>query len=379
MSKVVEYILLGAIPGLMFMIIPVPGMEARFSWQLISLWLAGVAFSSFLSSWWRRGFFLLALVRTAILPPDIESYIMLLIIAVFLGAVEGFKRIDEEKMLKAFVIAAILLIYWTAAQKLGITQPYFGGRSVGPFNPDEGGVFLALCLPVAFRPRWRLLIPCILWGIYVSETSTGFLAALMAAGVFAFYLFREHKKKLLLIFVVLTLIAGSWFLKVDPIQNTRSDPRWIAWKHAAWSMRSELWGRGLGSWEKIFPLLASGDKRIGLVDPAAKGVIMKNVFIQAHNEYIQMAFELGVHVFIFLILFSVFTFIAMIRGAASPYAAAGMTALIVSCLGFFTLHIAPTSLLGMAWIGIWERTNVRGQEHKKKERQNVIQAIEPQL
>ncbi len=159
------------------------------------------------------------------------------------------------------------------------------------------------------------------------------------------------------------LMLSVWIWKVDPMRSILSDPRFVAWKHAAWSMRSELWGRGLGSWEKIFPLLASGDSRLGRVEPTSKGIVANDVFAQAHNEYIQMAFELGIHVFIFLILFSVFTFIAVIRGRASPYAAAGMTAVMVSCLGFFTLHIPPTALLGMAWMGMWEKTGTKGQRH----------------
>jgi hypothetical protein len=32
-----------------------------------------------------------------------------------------------------------------------------------------------------------------------------------------------------------------------------------------------------------------------------------------------------------------------------------MTALVVSCLGWHTFHIAPLALVGVAWIGLWER------------------------
>jgi hypothetical protein len=48
--KIAEILLLGAVPGLMFCIIPVNGMEFRLSWQLAALWLGGAAFAVFLSS-----------------------------------------------------------------------------------------------------------------------------------------------------------------------------------------------------------------------------------------------------------------------------------------------------------------------------------------
>jgi hypothetical protein len=66
--------------------------------------------------------------------------------------------------------------------------------------------------------------------------------------------------------VIVVVIAASavvWFHRVDSLQNTTGNVRWTAWKHAVRAIQVEPLGRGLGSWEQIFPLLASGDRLPG--------------------------------------------------------------------------------------------------------------------
>ena len=129
----------------------------------------------------------------------------------------------------------------------------------------------------------------------------------------------------------------------------------MAWKVATRSMPAEMWGRGLGSWEATFPLLASGDPRLGVVQDQGGKVALTNVFAQAHNEYVQAAFELGLQALVLIMGFLIFVAVSIWRGAVSPSVAAGMTILAVGCFGFFTFHVAPTALLGVAWIGMWEK------------------------
>jgi len=362
--KIIRYILLCALPGLMFCIIPVEGTPFRWSWQLTALWLGGAAFTVFLSSWWFRAFYLLVLIRTATIMPNYDAYIAFITLTVFLAAVEGFSRIDQEKTMNAMCIAALLLLYWMIAQKLGWMTEYMTGQPAGPFNPDTGGIFLALCLPACLRAGKYLLLPLIVWGLVEIGTTTGIAAALCAAGVYA-YLTVTDWKKLIAVGMALVISAGIWFWKIDPIENTLQCKRWIVWKHAIMSMRSEMFGRGLGSWDDIFPLLVSGDKRIsGQVDSVitygesgrVKVDITKNSYFgQAHNEYVQAAFELGIQALMLVIVFLGTVAFAIVRKFAPPYAAAGVVALAVSCFGFFPMHVAPTALLGCAWLGIWQR------------------------
>ena len=361
-SKLHEWILLGAIPGLMFCIIPVQGMAFRFSWQLASIWLGGLAFCAFLSSWWLRAFLLLALIRTATLVPGIDMYISLMMVVIFLAAIEGFKRIDERKILACIKIAAGFLLIWIYVQKLGFNFPK--DDFSGPFNPDAAGVFLALTLPAFFFKKQWYAIPFIFIGLAVIGTSTGFIAAI-AASIISGCLCKELKTKVKIAsIVIICIIAGLWFWKVDPSVNITKDIRWTIWKHAAWSMRSEMLGRGLGSWKIQFPFLASGEKSLGIVTNENGKITLSGSMKQAHNEYAQTGFELGSQAVLLIGLFLLSAAITICAGNVSPHAAGGLVALAVSCFGWHVFHIAPLALLGCAWLGIWmkgERLRAKGE------------------
>jgi O-antigen ligase len=120
-------------------------------------------------------------------------------------------------------------------------------------------------------------------------------------------------------------------------------------------MRSEILGRGLGSWKTVFPLLASGDARIGEVTNANGKITMNNAFAEAHNEYVQAAFEMGVQMALLMVLFAGCVIWAILTRQAPAHVSAGMAALMVACMGWHVFHIAPLALLGCAWLGLWER------------------------
>lgn len=345
-----ELILLAAIPYLMFCVIPVHGMEFRFSWQLASIWLGGIAFCAFLSSWWLRLFFLFALFKTATIGPIMDAYISLMMIAIFFAAIEGYKRIDERKILACMCIAAGALLIWIGVQKLGFVFPE--GFS-GPFNCNAAGIFLALTLPAFFHKKRFYAVPFIFIGIAVIGASTGFMAAIASIFVAGCLYKKLDRKTKILILLIIYICAELWCWKIDPIKNIDKYPRLTAWKHAVWSLRSEGFGRGLGSWKMQFPLLVSGEKSLGTVTNEDGKITMINVMAQAHNEYVHIGFELGLHTVLLIGLFLLSAAIIICCGGASPHAAGGFTALAVSCFGWHVFHIAPLALLGCAWLGIW--------------------------
>lgn len=340
----------------MFCIIPVHGMEFRFSWQLASIWLGGIAFCAFLSCWWLRAFFLLALIRTATIEPVMDAYISLLMIVIFLAAAEGFKRIDERKIMACMCIAAGFLLVWIGAQESGIlSAPERGDIIIGPFNRDAAGVFLALTLPAFFTGKQWYGIPFIFLGIAVIGTSTGFIAAI-AATITAGLLCKKLKTKVKIIaMVIICIVVGAWFWKIDPVQNIIEHDHWTVWKIATRSMRSEMLGRGLGSWKVQFPLLASGEEQLGSVTNENGKITMSNIYSQAHNEYVHAGFELGAQTVLLIGAFLTWAAITICRGRLPAYISGGMVALSVSCFGWHVFHIAPLALLGCAWLGIFMR------------------------
>jgi hypothetical protein len=366
MTRVSEWILLAAIPGLMFCIMPIPGFEFRLSWQLAAIWLGGLAFASLLASPWHAAFWLVCLVvQTRYLPPAYDAYMGLVMIAIFLAAAEGFSRIEKRRILVVIRLAALALICWICLQETGIAKTWFAPQNAGPFNPDTGGIFLAICLPAFLSGWWLLMVPVILWGIVVAKTTTGMLAALAAVLVYLFMAVKNRR-----VFMASCGAAGfaaaAWFWKVKALGALMDNVRWVAWKHALWSLRSEAFGRGIESWPTVFPLLASGDPAAGKVVDIGGMLIGENIFMHAHNEYVRVLFEIGLPGIILIAAFLISVAVCVWRNSVSPEVAAGVSALAVGCFGFDNLHIAPTALLGVAWLGMWTRETAGQNEGRAK-------------
>ena len=280
-----------------------------------------------------------------------DAYISLMMVAIFLAAAEGFSRINKNHVMDAMCIASAIMTTWVFAQGCGELWPK--GNFVGPFNPDTGSVFMALLIPGFFRKdRWHGLwfaIP----GVLMAGTTTGFVAMIAACIIALAMHSRALSLKRAIVFpMAVVIVAGIWFWKIDPIQGSLGCTRWTVWKHAAWAMRSEMLGRGLGSWKIKFPLLASGEKRLGSVTNENGKIKMGSVFLQAHNEYVQTAFELGAQTALLIGIFLTWAAISICRGQVPVYAAGGMAALTVSCMGWHVFHIAPLALVGCAWLGM---------------------------
>ena len=120
-------------------------------------------------------------------------------------------------------------------------------------------------------------------------------------------------------------------------------------------MESEMWGRGLGSWSSVFPFFASGVRRLGDLKETGGQTILTNYFAQAHNEYVQAGFELGIQTVILMAAFLMFVAVSIWLGWVSPAVAAGMAALLVSCCGVFVFHVVSSALIGVAWLAMWEK------------------------
>jgi len=265
-------------------------------------------------------------------------------------------------------IAAFALLAWIILQEAGILRAWFPSQNAGPFNPNTGGVFLALCLPAFLTGWWWAAVPMAAIGILITKSTTAMLAA--AAAVMAYVVIsnrrtlklkfheRAYRRPVVAVFaaLVIVLTASAWFIKVDSLSGIIKADRWTAWKHATYSMQTEMYGRGLGSWATAFPLLVSGVPELNVAGKTHDGKPATEVFLQAHNEYVQAAFELGVQTLALIIAF-LLTTVGKFRAATtetSPRMAAGLAALAVSCCGFFTMHVAPTALLGVAWLGMIE-------------------------
>jgi hypothetical protein len=372
--KTVQTILIAAIPGLMFCILPINGIDFRFSWQICTIWLAALAFVLWIPDNWHRLFSVFAFIQVIRDPLVLPGYITLFLIAIYITAVHGFREINENALFSAMICAASILFAWMILQKTGLlpgyikvhtgcNRPGLPLHSGGPFNPDAAGIFFALCLPAFFQQNRRIFAIAPITGLFLAGTSTGFIAAL--AGTLIYILITpdksqktvagyrpkcKTKRKILssktLSLLIAVLTAGFFFTVIDPLQNLLDCSRWQIWSRILHSFPGEPWGRGLGSFKQIFPLLYPESSMVHVT--------------QAHNEYLQAGFEMGIFAMflIFVYLFSGFYKVRKKRDHLTPNhcrAVAGFAILAISCAGFHVFHIPPLALLAAAWIGQFER------------------------
>lgn len=369
-----RYILLAALPGLMLCIIPAPGETyARFSWQLVSIWLAGVVFAGWLRSWWLRIFFVLALVQVIAHGPVATSYLDLVMIGIFMAAIQGFSKIDPEWIMDMMCVAAILLLYWMFLQRIGLAGGgTLGTAAAGPFNINAGSAFLAMCLPAFLRGRRWFLLPVVVWGLFACHSTTGMLATVAAVCAY-----QAAAKLPDWIWWALTLSAGllvgSFYFTVESPRGVYENTRWAAWQRTVQSYSSAPLGRGLGSFKDKFPLMTASDKRLHHNDGNR---ITGPVWQHAHNEYLETGVDMGLQATALVLSFLAWITVSAWRRRDSlshneVIALSGIAATAVGAAGFHIFHIAPTALVGCAWIGMQAGKPV------PQESENVGQAFQP--
>jgi hypothetical protein len=313
----------------------------------------------------------MALLRTATLPADALAYPTLLLLALGIAAAEGLRRLDPGRVMDAVLAAGMILAGWMGLQLMGILPCEFRNPG-GPDNPDAAGVMAALCAPAALRPGRWWAFPVMAAAAWLAGSTTGMLALAAGVGAFAWRKAQSAERgaeKGLnamryapCVFIVAAL--GLFIWRVDPLAGTLAQPRWAAWGQGLEDAAQVPLGRGLASWQQQFPFLASGDETLGNVEiePQEAGppiIRMSNVFFHAHNEYVQMAFELGLAALALLLAYAGRAAVLVLKGRVGTCQAGGIAALIVSCAGWHTFHIAPLALVGCAWVGIMEQSAKR--------------------
>jgi len=305
-KRINEILLLSLIPLLMFCIYPVTGLTFRASWRFSFVILGGMLFAaSLLTNIWLQAFWLLLLSRTAATRPVINSYVAIGYIAVGLLIIENIKNIDKDLIWNSMCIAALFLVAWAGLQRFGQYRELFSIYCVdkptqhttlafGCFNANSGSVFLALCLPAFFRKWWFVFLLVIVPGLYFAGSLTGCLAALSA--VIIYIIANKSHEKIILLLLLIVLIAGGIHLyKIKPYEEIKNSDRLQVWTIAAKDYAKNYiempCGKGLGSWEYLFPYCTESQKLW---------------WADAHNEYIQIGFEVGPVILILIFLFNIY-------------------------------------------------------------------------
>ncbi len=366
-----RYIVLGGLLALPFFVIPASGMPFRLSREILALWMGVGLVIVFTPNWWLRGLVGLALVHLIINPASIAYWHMMLL-CVFCGVYSVIRKMDDEWMQR--LLNGVCLI--AAVQAVLIFIQFVGIWKVAGFprgmlaNSGDAGAFLALTLPaliVSKRPLMLAGAVFVFAALMATRSTTAFVSASIGI-VLWLMLEKNFKRSIKMInFCLIGVLAIFFFMKVDPIKNSLRHSFRIQAKRTIMAIRDKPWGYGLGSYKELFPAMVADDPRLGQLKKGKDGrYIIHKARQQAHNEYLQMTFELG---WPFVLLAAGFLGHGAWRMAHSVKkrrpchmlsASCALVILAVGCAGFFWLHLADVAFLGVMWLAIWDKSMAHG-------------------
>ncbi len=183
---------------------------------------------------------------------------------------------------------------------------------------------LLLCSPV-----W--LMPVFVVGLLLSKS----VLAVMAIAIGLAVRYRQYVVSRVL--VVAGLAGAVWYASLHRLSSL--EHRTDVWAYAIkdWLAHPVL-GWGTGQWPFRIPVAQVTDDTIS---------VHKEVFVQAHNEYLQVLYDGGL---IGLVLVTVWCWAH--RGLWRGPSAGMMMGLAVLCVGTFPFHVGTTGLLALALLGV---------------------------
>jgi hypothetical protein len=248
-------------------------------------------------------------------------------------------------------------------------------------NVNETSALLAVCLPFFFRKRWLWAIPAIVAGLLLARTTNGIIAASVVSAIWLISRYRL----IAIVGVALMIAVGVLFSAfVDPIDwRGQMQNRGMVYKVTALASTVKPFGWGFGQFDYVIPLLthtgvikAKGGNDAGTLiaylfqnvadadalDRAtvrltgqtevqgikdyltAKENNTTSMFIQAHNDYLEAAFALGIPGLVLLLAFLWRSLVRGFRKKDTLPAYALVASALTACL-FFVWQIIPIALV----------------------------------
>ncbi|OPY06099.1 MAG: hypothetical protein A4E61_00082 [Syntrophorhabdus sp. PtaB.Bin184] len=355
------------------------------------------------------GFLLLGYVTWSLLMSANESvgsamYQILCLSGVFLVASWSYDRWKDYKgwVYNAICIVALANVAAQLVQVCGVSfprglKPYEQYGFVGLLgNVNETSALLAVCLPFFFRKRWPWAIPAIVAGLVLARTTNGIIAASIVSLIWMTAHYRRWAVVILCYCAIIALV-GAFSLTVDRLDIAKQlSGRGLVYKVTALASTVKPFGWGFGQFDYVIPLLThtgvlkeKGGKdgstfiaylfnNVADADALDKATVRltgredvqgikdyltdpKNnttsMFIQAHNDYLEAAFALGIPGLVLLLAFLWRSLVRGFRKKDNLPAYALVASALTACL-FFAWQIIPIALITvMCLVFVWGRDN----------------------
>ena len=290
------------------------------------------------------GLFLLLVAASPFLT-NYDKYTFLGLRAVLFGSVwylAVFLVLEKTGKITMILNALCLLIFvnvfWQVLQECGVfwvlhpRDGKFGAPTGLMGNEGEVAAFYAMTFPALLRGKWHWGLIPVAVGLALARTSGGVLGVVVAV-----LLYSAVQRNLWIPAILAGLCLTYYFLVDKP-----SVDRWEVWVRG-WAYYKKDWltGLGIGHWRAIFDQFKiNGEK-----------------FWQAHNEFVQMTFELGIGFAV--VVAGYFLTIGRAVSKKTLIPAMAIAGLAGNCLVNFPFHVADTAMIAVTWIGIadWWRTH----------------------
>lgn len=300
------------------------------------------------------------------------------------------KKDDYKKYYWAFAFVMILNIFWCLRQMYNVDPIFimadFDKQQIitepsGFFGlPAFLGNYIGAVLPICMSLTWAL-VPFVLVGLFFSKSSFSIVAALVG---FMFLMFFKGRKWFIASLVISSLLCGVYIVKYD-MPSGQFERRIKAWgqiENKAWD--KQFFGHGLGSLKDnlLIEIKPTDNFFFGNdMDVLKKTLVVETykndkidlsryinnefekhsitqidhemerhgmgleIWSEAHNEYLQLFFELGL-IGLFLILGFIYDLLrrAFKYGSkdTAPLVASFLAILVIS-FGHFPFHLARTA------------------------------------
>lgn len=242
---------------------------------------------------------------------------------------ESTQKTVMDMMCLLAIANAILLVL----QRFGIDPLYSMKFKMVGFmgNPNEVSALLAFCFPAFLRKKWAWFIPLVVCGFISCVGAGGPLS--VASGLVVFGILTGHY------LISASAVIGGLLFCIFVHGTIVSEDRLQLISESFKELKGNwLFGHGIGRWKIIF----------------LDNKVLPMRFDNAHNEYVQGVFEMGVG-FIVLV-FAYFLDIAR-RFKNNQRLHRPIVALViisVNSLVNFPFHIAQTAAVAIMWLAVLE-------------------------
>ncbi|MFA6972859.1 MAG: hypothetical protein WC208_15865 [Gallionella sp.] len=317
---------------------------------------------------------------------DPRLYYEIFALIVFLIYIVKTRYLKRQVIYDIIIFVAFLNLLF---QILQIFKIYFvvipHGQIPGLMsNINETSALYAMTAPAFFRRRRWFLLPIILAGLALSGSFQGVLAFCLVAFVWSIINLRKAKdsfKKIVAVVLWLILLAGCFVTYVKPINyQVLRQERLVIWE-ASLKIASvkPIMGWGFNQYQTVVPLITSWK----FLSPANQNMIYAqipnkkdferavqkvskeknyftgnsqrhNLYIQAHNEYVEWFFTGGlVGLLIALTFLARLLYRSLKMIDKVPFY--GLLSASIVCFFGFSWHLTPLALITVLYIALIER------------------------